>query len=218
MDTPIALLDGLDLPGIIPAAAELEQADDLIAQGNTVVRACHTLEMAPEAVRYHLEQHPRAKRSVRRPKPRPTPALDWLRTVLPEPKLRDLYERKQLARQTILNLVAAQHGRTCDRRTLESLMHEYGIEHRAIPRPTPAWIHAQHVIGRRRLTDMAAELGVPRALSCTARSDMGFPPTALRGGMTRTRDRCSCSMRSGSTQTPVTRDLPARLRGTTSKS
>lgn len=159
---PIALLDGVHLPGIIPAAAELEQADDLIAQRYTVVRACHTLKMTPEAVRYHLEQHPRAKRSVRRPKPRPTPALDWLRTVLPEPKLRDLYERKQLARQTILNLVAAQYGRTCDRRTLETLMHEQGIEHRAVPRPAPAWIHAQHVIGRRRLTDMAAELGVPR--------------------------------------------------------
>ncbi|MCA2309882.1 TniQ family protein [Mycobacterium intracellulare] len=159
---PIALLDGLDLPGIIPAAAELEQADDLIAQRYTVVRACHTLKMTPEAVRYHLEQHPRAKHTVHRPKPRPTPALDWLRTVLPEPKLRDLYERKQLARQTILNLVAAQYGRTCDRRTLETLMHEQGIEHRAVPRPAPAWIHAQHVIGRRRLTDMAAELGVPR--------------------------------------------------------
>lgn len=157
---PGALLDGLDLPGTTSAAAELEQADDLIAQGYTVMRACHALKVTPESVRYHLEQHPRSKPTVRGPKPRPTPALDWLRTVLPEPKLRDLYERKQLARHTILKIVVAEHGRTCDRRTLETLMQKYGIAQRAIPRPTSAWIHSQHVIGRRRLTDMAAELDV----------------------------------------------------------
>lgn len=160
---PMALLDGLDPPEKTPTATELEQIHDLIARGYTVMGACHILGMAPEPVRYHLEQHPRANRRVRGPKPVPTPALDWLRTVLPEPTLRDLYERKQLARQTILKIVAAEHGRICDRRTLERLMQEYGIAQRAIPRPpTAEWIHAQHVIGRRRLTDMAAELGVPR--------------------------------------------------------
>jgi hypothetical protein len=167
---PRTLMDGLDLPGMTSAAKEPAQIHELIAQGYTVVRASRALGMPIETVRYQLEQHPRAHHTMPGPKPAPTPARDWLRTVLPEPKLRELYERQQLTRNAIITLLATEHGRTVDRRTLESLMQEYDIEQRSIPRPTADWIHAEHVVGRRMLTDMAAELGVsPDTLANYAR-------------------------------------------------
>lgn len=172
---PSTLLDGLDLPEITSPAEEPVQIHELIARGYTVVRASHALELPIETVRYHLEQHPRAHHTMPGPKPVPTPARDWLRTVLPEPKLRELYERRQLTRHTIIGIISTEHGRTVDRRTLESLMQEYNIEQRPIPRPTADWIHAEHIVGRRMLTDMAADLGVSPATLANYARRYGIP-------------------------------------------
>lgn len=166
---PTTLLNGLDLPGSTAGRARAEQIHDLIDQGYTVFGASRALDLPIDVVRNSLEQHP-LDHALLRPKPVPTPALDWLRTVLPEQKLRDLYDDQNLARNTIIRLVAAEHGRTVDHRTLETLMREYGIEQRTIPRPTGEWIQRQHIDGGRTFTDIAAELGVsPKTIENYAR-------------------------------------------------
>ncbi|MFV8047967.1 TniQ family protein [Mycobacterium sp. 48b] len=172
---PTILLNGLDLPGATASASHMEQIHDLIDQGYTVYGASRALDLPIEVVRFGLEQHPCRDHASPGPKPVPTPALDWLRTVLPEPKLRDLYDDQHLARNTIARLVAAEHGRTVDHRTLETLMREYGIEQRTIAGPTAEWIQRQHIACGRTFTDMAAELGVrPQAIGKCARS-FGIP-------------------------------------------
>jgi hypothetical protein len=157
---PTRLLKGLDLPGMTAAAIRTDQLHDLLDHGYTVFGVSRAHGVPVEAVRYALEQHPRHEHASAGPKPVPTPALDWLRKVLPETTLRDLYERQRLPRQTIVKRVAAEHGRSVDHRTLESLMGEYHIELRPIPRPTAEWIKGQYIDGGRTLTDIAAELGV----------------------------------------------------------
>jgi len=158
---PLTLLNGLDLPGTSPASIDPEPLHHLIERGYRIAGASAELGISVAMARHLVDQHPRAHPDAKQSDRYPAHILEWLRTTVPEARLRELHEQKGLKRKQIAALISDEYGRPVKFSAITALMHEYGMSTRRRPHPPPpGWIYTQHVLNRRCFPDIAAELGV----------------------------------------------------------
>jgi hypothetical protein len=165
---PLQWIDDLDLPGTSCAAAPVQSLQRILADGTaSIYDAARQLALPVDIVRYHLGQHP----ITRAPKRTPS-QFERAKAALPEAVLRQLYEKEGLSLTAI-----AQHVGLTSAHHISRLARGYGMRLRHDDRPSipSEWIYDHHIVQRRTLGEMAAELGVsPWCISHRARKH-GIP-------------------------------------------
>ncbi len=128
---PLALLDGLSLPGADPDHVDINTLHRLIREDDTALTiAAQRLGSSLDVVRHLLEQHPAPPRPITKSQARATGLIRVaLREALPRDRLNDLYHDQQLT----LREIGSRFGVT--KNVIGRLLDDYGIERRERPRP-----------------------------------------------------------------------------------
>lgn len=137
---PLTLLDDLALPGTAPDIVEPQAIHELLATGLDIRSVACKLEVSASKIRYLLERHPTHRGDLCGSA---IHKMKWhsnfkiyqrIRMLLPEPELRDLYDRQLLTLPEIATQLSIPGNIQYQAEAVSRVAHEYGIHVRGGPR------------------------------------------------------------------------------------
>lgn len=137
---PLSLLDDLSLPGTAPDVVEPQVIHELLATGLDIRSVACKLEVSVSKIRYQLERHPMpcgdgSGSAIHRMKWHSNFKMyQRIRLLLPEPALRDLYDRQLLTFPEIARQLNIPGNIQYQAEAVSKVAHEYGIQVRGGPR------------------------------------------------------------------------------------
>lgn len=166
---PLTLLEGLTLPGTPPETIDPSVVHELVRSGRKIPAIARHLDTSVWKVRHQLEHHPVGAAAQTRPA-RPArghgrgTAEARVRAALTESTLRHLLEGRGLTYTQIADSLELAYRPAYLRKLISQLATQYEIHRCGHDRLgeviTAEWLQQRHIIERRPLKDLAAEVGV----------------------------------------------------------